>query len=120
MHFRFRNNNIQVVKSRLDPRNGKAKSVPVGSINRASLAVSEKLSSNCSPEELKQIEAWVRRYREVDDLRRKLAALTLPEQISTAIEWLELAEREEAAEAAEDILTATAALRRVLAKRGLV
>ena len=53
MHFRFRGNNVQVVKSQLNPVDGKAKSVPLGSINRANLAISEKLSRNCTADELK-------------------------------------------------------------------
>jgi hypothetical protein len=120
MYFRFRGNNIQVVKSQTDPSTGKAKSVPIGSINRATLAVSEKLATNVSPAELKEIESWVKRHQGVDVLKRKVAALTLAEQISTSIEWLEQAPEAEAAEVAEDLLAATAELRRVLSKRGLV
>ena len=51
MHFRFRGNNIQVVRSQLDKATGKAKSVPVGSINRLTLAISDKLRASCSREE---------------------------------------------------------------------
>ena len=80
MHYRFRGNNIQVVKSRLNSKNGKAKSVPLGSINRATLAISDKLRNNCSPEELAEIESWVKQYQGIDELKNKVAALTLPEQ----------------------------------------
>jgi len=120
MYFRFRGNNIQVVKSQLDPATGKAKSMPLGSFNRATLAISDKLSSNCSAGELKEIEAFVKRQQGVDKLKRKIAALTLPEQIATAIEWLDEAGGEEAAEVADDMLAASSALRRALVKRGLV
>jgi len=120
MHFRFRGNNIQVVKSQLDPKTGKAKSIPLGSINRANLAVSEKLSGNCSPDELKEIEAWVSRYRGVDDLKHKVAALTLPEQIAAAMQWFKQASPDEGREPAEEILASIAILRRMLNKRGLV
>lgn len=119
MHFRFRGNNIQVVKSQMDPGTGKAKSVPLGSINRATLVVSEKLAAGCSPGELKEIETRVKRYQSVDELKRKVAALTLPEQISAAIEWLDEADGNEVAEVADDLLAATASLRRALSKRAL-
>jgi hypothetical protein len=119
MHFRFRGNNIQVVKSQLNPENGKAKSVPMGSINRATLAISDKLRANCSAEELAEIEAWVKRYQGVDQLKSKLAALTLPEQVLTAAKWFAQATPEEATQAAEDALAAVNRLRRVLNKRGL-
>jgi hypothetical protein len=120
MHFRFRGNNIQVVKSQMDPETGKAKSVPLGSINRVTLAVSEKLSAGCSPGELKEIESWVKRYRSVAELKCKVAALTLPEQISAAIEWLDQADDEAVGEIAEDLFAATTVLRRALNERRLV
>jgi len=120
MHFRFRGNNIQVIKSQMDPATGKAKSVPLGSINRANLAVSEKLAANCSPHDLKEIEEWVRRYRRIDQLKQRVAALTLPEQIAAAVQWFERAEAAEAAQPAEDALTAFRILRGVLMKRGLI
>jgi hypothetical protein len=120
MHFRFRGNSIQVVKSRPDPVTRRAKSVPMGSINRATLALSDKLRDNCTPEELAEIEAWVKRYHEVDDLKRKHAASTLPDQIAAAAEWLSRADPDEARQIADDIMSTTVALRRVLNRRGLL
>jgi hypothetical protein len=120
MHFRFRGNNIQVVKSQPETATGRAKSVPVGSINRVTLAISDRLRENCSREELKEIEAWVKRYQVVDGLKRQHAALTLPEQIAAAGQWFETARAEEARLVADDILTATALLRRTLNRRGLL
>ena len=90
MHFRFRGNNIQVVRSQPDPSTGKAKSTPLGSINRASLEVSEKLRQNCTPAELREIEAWVKRHQFVDQLKTRHAALTLPEQMAAAAATLHL------------------------------
>lgn len=120
MYFRLRGNNIQVVKSQPDPETGKAKSVPLGSINRATLAISDKLRSHCSPEELQEIAAWVNRYRAVDDFKRKHAAMTLPEQMAAATQWIANASAEEARQAADDILAPMTQLRRVLARRGLL
>ena len=120
MHFRFRGNNIQVVKTQPDPETGKAKSMPLGSINRATLAISDKLRASCSEEELKEIEGWVRRYQAVDRLKRQHAALTLPEQMSAATDWLDQAKPEEARPVADDILATMAVMRRVLNRRGLL
>jgi len=92
----------------------------MGSINRATLAISDKLRSNCTPAELKEIEGWVLRYRAVDGLKRQHAALTLPEQMAAAIHWFENASPEEARPVADDILTTMAMLRRVLNLRGLL
>jgi hypothetical protein len=120
MHFRLRGNNIQVVKSQRDPSIGKAKSVPIGSINRATLAISDKLRQNCSPAELKEIEAFVRRYQAIDAHKRKHAALTLPEQMAAAIQWFRDADPEEARAVADDIVAHTQLLRKMLSKRGLL
>jgi hypothetical protein len=120
MHFRFRGNNIQVVKSQTSPDTGKAKSIPLGSINRATLAVSDKLRSNCTPAELEEIEAWVKRYQSVDELKLKHAALTLPDQMAAAAEWFGQANPEDARQAADDVLESMTQLRRALNKRGLL
>ena len=120
MHFRFRGNNIQIVKSQPDPATGKSKSVPIGSINRSNMAISDKLRSSCSPVELKRIESWVARYQVVDRLKANHAAVTLPEQIASATEWFETADPAEARELADDILTAMRMLRSVMQRREIV
>ena len=120
MYFRFRGNSIQVVKSMPDATTGKAKSVPVGSINRSTLVISEQLRRNCSSAELQEIEAWVKRYQAVDKLKLRHAALTLPEQLAAATQWFEKATADEARQVAEDSLAAMAVLRKELNKRGLL
>ena len=120
MHFRFRGNNIQVVKSQKTGPSGKAKSRPMGSINRQTMAISDKLRSNCTPAELEEIEAWVQRYQAIDVIKRKHAALTLPEQMAAAAEWFAHASPDEARQIADDIMSTTVALRRVLNRRGLL
>lgn len=120
MHFRFRGNNIQVVKAVPDPETGKAKSMPMGSINRATMAISDKLRDNCSSEELREIETWVKRYQTIDSLKHKHAALTLPEQMAAAALWFQQAHADEARQSADDILSTMAMLRKVLDRRGLL
>jgi hypothetical protein len=120
VHFRFRGNSIQVVKSQPNAPDGKAKSLPMGSINRETLGISDKLRNNCTAEELQEIESWVKRYHAVDALKRKHAALTLPEQIAAAIEWFQIADQDEAGDVADDVLAMTAMLRQVLNRRGLL
>jgi len=120
MHFRFRGNSIQVIRSQIDAESGKAKSVPIGSINRATLGITDNLRGNCSPEELREIEAWVGRYQAVDDLKRKHAALTLPEQLGAAALWLEAASAEEVRELVDDIVSGINGVRKAFAKHGLI
>jgi hypothetical protein len=120
MHFRFRGNNIQVVKSQKTAEGGRAKSIPMGSINRQTMAISDKLRQNCSPAELEEIGVWVKRYQVIDSIKRKHAALTLPEQMAAAAEWFASASPDEARQIADDIMATSAALRRVLNRRGLI
>ena len=122
MHYRFRINNIQVVKSIPDPETGKAKSIPVGSINRATMAISDKLRESCSATELQEIQAWVQRHQAIEKLKHRHAALTLPEQMALATQWFEEGDFdvEEARQAADDIISTMATLRRAFVKRELV
>jgi hypothetical protein len=120
MHFRFRGNNIQVVKSQRSGPEGKAKSVPMGSINRSTLAISDTLRKRCTPAELEEIAAWVKRYQAVDSVKRKHAAFTLPEQMAAAAKWFEEASPDEARQLADDIMSTTVTLRRALNRRGLL
>jgi len=92
----------------------------VGSINRVTLAITDKLRRNCSDAELREIEAFVKRYQALDVLKRKHAALTLPEQMAAAIQWFKGADPEEARDIAEDIMSHTQLLRKMLNKRGLM
>ncbi len=120
MHFRFRGNNIQVVKTAPDPESGKAISTPMGSINRVTMAISDKLRTNCSTDELREIETWVKRYQAIDTLKHKHAAMTLPEQMAAAAEWFKFADSGEARQPADDIISTMAMLRKVLDRRGLL
>lgn len=120
MYFRFRGNNIQVVRSQPDTVDGKAKSVPIGSINRETLAITDKLRESCTPSELKEIETYVRRYQALDVLKRQHAALTLPEQIAAAAQWFEQARPDDVRDVAEEITAAAAVLRKILIRRGLI
>lgn len=120
MHFRFRGNNIQVVKSQKIGLDDKAKSVPLGSINRATLKISDKLRNNCTPAELAEIESWVKRYRAIDDVRRHHAAVTLAEQMAAAAKWFEQSTPDEARPIADDVMATSVLLRRVLNRRGLI
>ena len=92
----------------------------MGSINRATLAISDKLRQNCSPAELEEIAAWVRQYQAVDTLKRKHAAFTLAEQMAAAAGWFDQANAQEARQVADDIMTTIATLRRVFNRRGLL
>lgn len=121
MHFRFRGNNIQVVRSQPDAETGRAKSVPLGSINRATLRISDKLHSNCSAAELEEIKVWVERYHDLDALKQQYAALTLPERVAEASKWFADAPADEKTrQIAGEVAQAMAEMRRILNKLELL
>ena len=122
MHYRFRVNSIQVVKSQPDPETGKAKSVPMGSINRATMAISNKLRESCSPAELQQVVDWVQRHQSIEKLKNRHAVLTLPEQMAAATQWFEDGDFDvnEARQAADDIMATMAFLRRALVRHDFI
>ncbi len=119
MHFRFRGNSVQIVRSQTDSATGKAKSIPIGTINRDNLKISDKLKANCSPTELNEIESWVTRYQAVDELKRAHAAATLAEQMALAAEWFANANPEEARQLTDDVLQTWGSLRGILMRREL-
>jgi hypothetical protein len=95
----------------------------LGSINRQSLLVSDKLRANCTAQDLQDIETWVRGYQSVVDLKSKHAAMTLPEQMGAAMAWFENASQDETRETrqlVEDIVATWLLLRSVLTRRGLI
>lgn len=113
MHFRHRGNNVQIVRS-VAAEGGKKKSVPVGSINKANLKITDKLRGECTQQEIKEIEAWVTRYAAQEQLKNQVAALTLAEQMSKAVAWLEKADPKVAADVINDISDAMPLLRKAL------
>lgn len=91
MHFRFRGNSVQVVRSTREPGSGRAKSVPIGSIHKETLRISDRLRAACTPEELREIEEWVLHYGGTEHLKREFAAFSLAEQMELAATWFESA-----------------------------
>lgn len=116
MHFRVRNNNVQILKSEADA-SGKKKSTAVGSFKKNSTEVPEELKAILSSSEVKEVESWMKFNAETNLTRQKMAALTLPEQIGEACAWLRAADKSEATFVVDAILDSMRDLRKVLAEK---
>lgn len=112
MHFRHRGNNVQIVKTEMV--DGKKKSVPVGSVNKLNLNITDALKSKATADELAEIEQWVSDFKSLQDLKAEVAALSLAEQMGLAAKWLESADKSRAAKVGNDILDALPLLRKAI------
>lgn len=116
MHFRVRGNNVQVIKSEADA-SGKKKATAVGSFKKNAAELPEELKSVLSASEAKEAQAWIQFNAETNKTKLKLAALTLPEQMTDAVAWLKTADKSEASFVVDGILDAMRDLRKVLAEK---
>lgn len=88
MHFRYRANVVQVVRTTYDAEQKRAKAEVLGTISKASPEVSERLQSACSADELREVQQWIGTRLKNDSLRAELAARELAESVSKAADWL--------------------------------
>jgi hypothetical protein len=117
MHFRVRGNNVQLVKSVMDPATGKAISRPVGSINLASGTLNNAAKESLSPEEIAGVESWMARKQEIDRRKRQVEAEMLPTTIGDIIQWSKEASPAAVTDLAEEILFGLKDLQSAIAAR---
>lgn len=116
MHFRIRGNNVQVVKTETNAA-GKKKSVPVGSFRKNDLEIPDSLKEKLSAAEIKEVKAWVTHSSGVEDMKAKMAAFTLAEQIDLAVTWLNKADKAEATFVVDSVLESMRKLRKALTEK---
>ena len=80
MFFRLRGNNVQLVKS-IEVESGNKKSVPVGSINLINGNKKIKEGIKLNKDDEKEISQWMDERKVIDELQKKLNALTIDEKI---------------------------------------
>lgn len=97
MHFRYRDNVIQVIRTTYDKESKRGRSVVVGRLPRLSLAIGDNLRDACTLDELREIEAWVAENQRAEALKSELAAMTLAEQLNRANLWFSANKDSEAA-----------------------
>ena len=80
MFFRLRGNNVQLVKS-IEVESGNKKSVPVGSVNLINGNKKIKEGIKLNKDDEKEISQWMDERKVIDELQKKLNALTIDEKI---------------------------------------
>lgn len=110
---------MQVVKTVVDKKSLKSKSVPAGSANVKTGVLSDQLLSSLNEKEVQDVRRWIEGRQRVDMLRREVDARLLEQRIYEAIGWLKDAPTAAAAEVVVEALDAMKAFRRMAIKLGL-
>lgn len=97
MHFRQRNNVIQIIRTVYDPDTKKGKNEIVGRLNRTRPEISDDLRNTLTAEEVHEVEGWLDGRLRLEHLQAEIAARTLPESMLLATQWLTNPENEEEA-----------------------
>jgi hypothetical protein len=117
LHFRLRGSSVQIVRSQPDPGTGKARTVPVGSANLETGQLNERAAAALSPEEVREVEAWIAERRSLRMKRCEVAFLGLAEQIGELTEWMRHADETMVDRTMPDVLHAMRELSRAVARR---
>jgi len=120
MHFRERNQIVQIIRTKYDAAAKKGKNEIVGRLQKANPKLSEELTSTLTKEERKEVAAWIEGYASVGRLKREFAARTLQEQLALAQEWFTEQKGDEARMLAASLIPAWARLRGTMRKNGLI
>ena len=87
MHFRSRNNVIQVIRTTYDETTKKSQNTILGRMKKSEPIVDEQLQEACTSAEIQEIENWISHTHRVSSLKSEHAANTLREQMALANEW---------------------------------
>jgi hypothetical protein len=88
MHFRQRNNVIQIIRTVYDPETKKGKNEIVGRMNRTRPEISDDLRRALTAEEIREVENWLDGRLRFEHLQAEMAARSLPDAMLTASQWL--------------------------------
>jgi hypothetical protein len=87
MHFRFRNNIVQVIRTTYDPATKKPRAEIVGRLSRSEPVLGQDLLESCTPAEVEEVQRWIAGHMKAHAVAAEHAARTLAEQITKATEW---------------------------------
>jgi hypothetical protein len=120
MHFRERNQIVQVIRTKYDAALKKGKNEIVGHLAKANPQITDKLGAALTKDERKEVAAWIDGHATIGTLKRELAVRTLQEQLTLAEEWFADQKGDGARLLAASLVPAWARLRAVLKKNELV
>lgn len=117
MHFRIRGNNLQIVKTVVDPATRKTVSKPVGSANLIRNEIGEQARAALTEAELQEVETWIARHKAQTEKRRELEFQTIAATLMSVAEWVQNAEAEQIEPYLGDIENGIRQLRFSLARK---
>ena len=120
MHFRERDNVVQIIRTKYDASKKRGKNEIVGRMARANPKITDELAAALTQDERKDVEAWIEGHAHVGTLKRELAVRTLQEQMTLAEEWFREHDGEDARKLAASLLPAWVRLRAVLKKKDML
>src|SRR5450631_1612824 len=120
MHFRERDQVVQIIRTKYDAALKKGKNEIVGRLVKANPKVSEELAKVLTKEERNEETAWIEGHAKVGRLKSELAVRTLQQQLALAEEWFANQKGDDAHFLAESLVPAWARLRATLKKHKLV
>lgn len=121
MHFRFRNNLVQVIRTTYDPATKKPRTEIVGRLRRGETVPGAELIAACTSAEADEVRRWVASHMKADAVAAEHAARSLAEQMAKATEWFTSTKDEDSARLlAADLLQQWVKLRKQLHRDGLL
>jgi hypothetical protein len=120
MHFRERDQVVQIIRTKYDAALKKGKNEIVGRLVKANPQISAELASALTKDERKEVTAWIEGYAKVVRLKKELAVRTLQENMTHAEQWFADQKGDEARMLAASLVPAWVRLRATLRKNGLV
>lgn len=98
MHFRTRNNVIQVIRTTYDADSKKGKSQIVARMPAANPEINDAMIESLSSSELQEVEQWLESQARLNSMQNELAAKTLSETINNATKWFAATSNKEEAQ----------------------
>ena len=120
MHFRERDQVVQIIRTKYDASKKKGKNEIVGRMAKANPKITDELAAVLTEEERKDVAAWIASHAHVGNLKRELAVRTLQEQIILAEAWFREHDDEDARQVAASLVPAWVRLRAVLKKKDMI
>lgn len=121
MHFRIRNNIVQVIRTTYDAATKKPRAQIVGRLNRTRPEAGPELLAACTPAEAEEVQRWIAGHSKAHAVATEHAARTLAEQCALAAQWLASTDDLDSARSiAADAQQQWVKLRNQLRRRGIL
>jgi len=121
MHFRYRKNIVQVVRTTYDPARKRPRTEIVGRFLRSDEKPAPEALAECTPAEVEEVHRWIASNMKANSVAIEHAARSLSDQIAKAAEWFDTTDDLDSARLlAMEVLQQWAQLRSRLRRRGLL